>query len=254
MSAAGAARAPRIGEGGPASSPDEVDVREKGRSADGEGIAADRRLFMQMLVFGGCTRFGDARLGARGGGTGCGAVRGRQRPDGRRAAGVRESPEIIVTDVRRFLRQTPFAGLVPKPEYTMLGRTYAIGHESDLAEALIDRPQARVCDPALRWAIWYPLRRAGSFERLPREEQSVILMEHAGIGRAFGRAGLGYDVRLACHGLDKNDNDFVIGLLGGELHPLSVIVQRMRKTKQTSLHLDRLGPFFVGRAVWQLQR
>ena len=165
-----------------------------------------------------------------------------------------ESPEIIVTDVRRFLRQAPFAGLVPKPEYTMLGRTYAIGHEADLAEALIDRPQARVCDPALRWAIWYPLRRAGSFERLPREEQSVILMEHAGIGRAFGRAGLGYDVRLACHGLDKNDNDFVIGLLGGELHPLSVIVQRMRKTKQTSLHLDRLGPFFVGRAVWQLQR
>ena len=59
----------------------------------------------------------------------------------------------------------------------------------------------------------------------------MILMEHAGIGRAFGRAGLGYDVRLACHGLDKNDNDFVIGLLGGELHPLSVIVQRMRKTQ-----------------------
>ena len=47
---------------------------------------------------------------------------------------------------------------------------------------------------------------------------------------------------------------FVIGLLGRELHPLSVIVQRMRKTKQTSLHLDRLGPFFVGRAAWQLQR
>jgi len=25
----------------------------------------------------------------------------------------------------------------------------------------------------------------------------------------------------------------------------------MRKTQQTSLYLDRLGPFFVGRAVWQ---
>ena len=25
----------------------------------------------------------------------------------------------------------------------------------------------------------------------------------------------------------------------------------MRKTKQTSLHLERLGPFFVGKAVWQ---
>jgi ferrochelatase len=25
----------------------------------------------------------------------------------------------------------------------------------------------------------------------------------------------------------------------------------MRKTKQTSLHLERLGPFFVGKAIWQ---
>ena len=29
------------------------------------------------------------------------------------------------------------------------------------------------------------------------------------------------------------------------------IVQAMRRTQQTSLYLDRLGPFFVGRAVWQ---
>ena len=96
--------------------------------------------------------------------------------------------------------------------------------------------------------IWYPLRRAGSFEQLSAQEQNVILAEHGGIGRAFGRAHLGYDVRLACHGLDKNDNDFVIGLVGPELMPLSMIVQRMRKTKQTSLHLERLGPFLSARS------
>ena len=79
-------------------------------------------------------------------------------------------------------------------------------------------------------------------------------MEHGGVGMAFGRAGLGYDIRLACHGLDRDDNDFVVGLLGPELHPLSIIVQRMRKTKQTSLHLERLGPFFVGRVAWQSSR
>jgi hypothetical protein len=28
-------------------------------------------------------------------------------------------------------------------------------------------------------------------------------------------------------------------------------VQTMRKTQQTSLYLERLGPFFVGRATWQ---
>jgi chlorite dismutase len=254
VSAAGAARAPRIGEDAPGSSPDDVDVREQGRGADGERITADRRLFMQLLAFGGAPDSQVLVQALEQAGLAAVLYEDVNDPTGVALLVFGESPEIIVTDVRRFLRQAPFAGLVPKPEYTMLGRTYAIGHEADLAEALIDRPQARVCDPALRWAIWYPLRRAGSFERLPREEQSVILMEHAGIGRAFGRAGLGYDVRLACHGLDKNDNDFVIGLLGGELHPLSVIVQRMRKTKQTSLHLDRLGPFFVGRAVWQLQR
>ena len=133
----------------------------------------------------------------------------------------------------------------------MLGRTYALGHEQDLDEVLVDRPRGRVLDPELKWAIWYPLRRAGSFEQLSRKEQNAILMEHGGVGMAFGRAGLGYDIRLACHGLDKLDNDFVVGLLGAELHPLSIIVQRMRKTRQTSLHLERLGPFFVGRVAWQ---
>jgi len=133
----------------------------------------------------------------------------------------------------------------------MLGRTYALGHEEDLDETLVERPRRRVLDPALRWAIWYPLRRDGSFEQLSRKEQNAILMEHGGVGLAFGRAGLGYDIRLACHGLDRHDNDFVVGLLGRELHPLSIIVQRMRKTRQTSLHLERLGPFFVGRVAWQ---
>lgn len=153
--------------------------------------------------------------------------------------------------LRAFLLAEPFAGLTPKPEYTMLGRTYSIGYESDLDDTLIERPRRRICDSQMPWAIWYPLRRAGSFEQLSAQEQRVILGEHGGIGRAYGRAGLGTDIRLACHGLDKNDNDFVVALIGPELMPLSAIVQRMRKTKQTSLHLERLGPFFVGKAIWQ---
>jgi chlorite dismutase len=162
-----------------------------------------------------------------------------------------EEPEFFVSALRTFLQASPFSELEPKPELTMLGRTYALGYEQDLEETLVERPRRRVLDPGLRWAIWYPLRRAGSFEQLSRKEQNTILMEHGGIGMAFGRAGLGYDIRLACHGLDRADNDFVVGLLGPELHPLSIIVQRMRKTRQTSLHLERLGPFFVGRVAWQ---
>ena len=71
------------------------------------------------------------------------------------------------------------------------------------------------------------------------------------LGRAYGDADLAHDVRLACHGLDVHDNDFVIGLVGRELHPLSHLVQAMRKTAQTSQYLQTLGPFFVGHAVWQ---
>jgi chlorite dismutase len=51
--------------------------------------------------------------------------------------------------------------------------------------------------------------------------------------------------------VDTHDNDFVIGLCGKDLHPLSHLVQAMRKTAQTSQYLERLGPFFVGHAMWQ---
>jgi len=229
----------------------DADVAEHGRSAAGETIALDRRLFMQLHAFGGArdTQALVAALEQAG-------VEGVLYEDVNDPTGVAlltlsESPDLFVSELRRFLQAPPFAELEAKPELTMLGRTYALGHEQDLAEALVERPRRRVLDPALRWAVWYPLRRAGSFERLSRAEQNRILMEHGGIGAAFGRAGLGYDIRLACHGLGQADNDFVVGLLGPELHPLSVIVQRMRKTKQTSLHLERLGPFFVGRVAWQ---
>ena len=116
---------------------------------------------------------------------------------------------------------------------------------------LLDRPRRTVLNPAWKWAVWYPLRRSGRFAQLPPEEQRVILAEHGAIGMSFGAADYAHDIRLACHGLDKDDNDFVIGLIGKDLFPLSAIVQTMRKTQQTSLYLERLGPFFVGRAVWQ---
>jgi len=229
----------------------DADVAEHGRSAEGERTSLDRRLFMQLQAFGGATN--TARLVSALEGAG---VEGVLYEDVNDPAGVAlltlsESPDAFVDDLRSFLLAAPFSELERKPELTMLGRTYAIGYEDDLEETLVERPRGRVLDPELRWAIWYPLRRAGSFEQLSREEQNRVLMEHGGVGMAFGRAGLGYDIRLACHGLDKLDNDFVVGLVGPELHPLSIIVQRMRKTRQTSLHLERLGPFFVGRVAWQ---
>ena len=224
-----------------------AEVRERGAG----GLAIDRRLFMQLQVFTSCadpkplvSALEASRLEAV-------LYEDVNDPEGIAVLTLSETPDAFVTTARELFTSPPFDVLRPKPELTMLGRTYTLGHEEDLEETLVERPRRRVLDPELRWAIWYPLRRSGSFEQLPRKEQNAILMEHGGVGTAFGRAGLGYDIRLACHGLDRSDNDFVVGLLGPELHPLSIIVQRMRKTRQTSLHIERLGPFFVGRVAWQ---
>lgn len=72
------------------------------------------------------------------------------------------------------------------------------------------------------------------------------MKEHGRIGRAYGDQGYARDVRLACHGLYRADNDFVIGLVGKDLYPLSHLVQSMRRTGQTSEFAEQMGPFFVG--------
>lgn len=227
-----------------------VDMSEKGKR-DGKTISLERRLFMQFMAFGKAfeTESYIDRLVTEG----LSAVlyEDINDPHGLGLLTFTENPEDLLTRSRPLFRSRPFAELQIKPEYTMLGRTYAIGYESDLEQVLITRPIERVTDPSIPWAIWYPVRRSGAFEQLTADEQRTILMEHGGIGRAYGKADLAYDIRLACFGLDKNDNDFVIGLLGHELFPLSSIVERMRKTKQTSLYLTNLGPFFVGKAIWQ---
>ena len=73
-----------------------------------------------------------------------------------------------------------------------------------------------------------------------------MLLEHAVIGRSFAEQDHAHDIRLSCAGLDEQDNDFLIGILGKALHPLAKVVADMRKTKHTSQHMDSLGPFFSG--------
>jgi chlorite dismutase len=231
--------------------PEAPDISEKGGVRNGQPQRSDDRLFVQFLAFGGCP---DARpLGDAMGRAGLSGVVYEDVNDPRGVAilTLTEDPVIFVERLRGMLNRSPFASLAQKAEYTMLGRTYAIGYEPDLREVLIDRPRRTVLNPSWRWAVWYPLRRSGRFAQLPPEEQRVILAEHGAIGMSFGAADYAHDIRLACHGLDKEDNDFVVGLIGKDLYPLSKIVETMRKTQQTSLYLERLGPFFVGRVAWQ---
>jgi len=225
------------------------DLSEKGGLKDGQPQRSDERLFMQLLAFGGCTDqqgLTRALQQARVDGV---LYEDVNDPHGVAVLSLSSRPEVFVEGVRRVL--ATFPGLVLKPEFAMLGRTYSLGYEPDLRETLVDRPRRTVLNPDWRWAVWYPLRRNGKFAQLSDQDQRTILAEHGAIGMSFGAGDFAHDIRLACHGLNKSDNDFVIGLIGKELFPLSAVVQAMRKTQQTALYLDRLGPFFVGRAMWQ---
>ncbi len=230
---------------------EEADISEKGKNKAGETISLNRRLFMQLLVFTKCNRIAPLLDQVRESNVQAVIYEELNDPEGIGLLTFSEDPSYFLTAVRPLVNTGLFDSLTPKREMTMIGRTYSIGYEQDLEYTLINKPISRVTDPNLPWAIFYPLRRSGKFEQITAAEQRTILMEHGGIGRAYASKEYGFDIRLACHGLDKNDNDFITGLVGKELYPLSHIVQRMRKTTQTSQYLESLGPFFVGKAVYQ---
>jgi chlorite dismutase len=228
-----------------------IDIQERGAGRDGTKQTLERRLFMQLYVFGGCTETSSLIESFRRSGLEGVIYEDVNDPRGVGILAMNEDPIFFVTVLRSLLNAEPFRVLAQKPDYTMLGRTYSTGYEPDLEDWLLRRPRRTALNPDWPWAIWYPLRRVGAFGKLPSQEQGAILREHAMIGRAYGEADLAHDIRLACHGLDARDNEFVIGLLGRELYPLSHIVQSMRKTRQTAEYIQSMGPFFVGHALWQ---
>ena len=229
-----------------------LDIREQGApTPDGGPQFSTRRLFMQLQVFTGCLQPVTLIESLSASHLEVVLYHDLNNPHGLGILFLTEEPGALVTEARRLLATQPFAGLRPKPELTMVGRTYATGREPDLEDWLLLKPRRYVLNSDLVWAVWYPLRRKPAFYRLPKPEQGKILREHAMLGRAYVENGYAHDIRLACFGLDQNDNDFVIGLIGEELHPLSRLVQEMRKTEQTVEYLESLGPFFVGKVCWQ---
>jgi chlorite dismutase len=229
-----------------------IDVVEYGGKKDGERQSMDRRLFMQLLVFDAASgHTGDSLANALGA-----LLRQRQIPgvvyaDVQDPHGVglltwSTEPAHFVKAVRPLFCMPELAPAALRRGWSMIGRTYGQGHEPDLAHALLQRSVDNVTREGFPWHVWYPLRRTGAFARLPPEETGPILREHATIGMAYGQHELAHDVRLACHGMDEADNEFVIGLVGKDLHPLSHLVQTMRKTRQTSEYIAKMGPFFVG--------
>jgi hypothetical protein len=241
--------------GGAESDLPKIDISERGAPRDGQPQTLDRRLFMQLLVF---TSDRDPQYP----GHDLALELAKHKvpsviyqdandPNGLGLLTWTEDPSMFVEAVRPAVHRVSHGNLRLRPDFTMLGRSYSTGYESDLEYWLLRRPVETVLNAEHPWAIWYPLRRSGAFARLEPREQGAILREHGTIGRAYGAADLAHDVRLACHGLDANDNEFLIGLIGKDLHPLSHVVQAMRKTRQTAEFISQMGPFFVGRAAFR---
>lgn len=230
------------------SRPEPVDLREIGAPMDGEPQVSDRRLFFQLHVFQDCSdasavidTLEESRLNAV-------LYDDFNNPTGIGVLFIVEDPAVLATEARDLLAGLQRAANVSyRAEMTMIGRTYSSGREPNLEAWLLNKPLQNALNPGFPWAIWYPLRRNPEFYRLEHRERGRILGEHAMLGRSYAAGGYASDIRLACFGLDTNDNEFVIGLVGPELYPLSRLIQDMRQTEQTTKYIESLGPFFVGK-------
>jgi hypothetical protein len=227
-----------------------LDLSEKGRRGR-EVISLDRRLFMKFTAFTQVEHIEAATEAIAGSGLTAALYLDVNDPYGIGIMAASEDPAEFVSSLRHVFHREPFERFRHRPEFDMLGRSYSIGYEPDLEFTLLERPRNNLIDPRNQWAVWYPLQRAKNFYVLPEDKQKSILGEHGTLAKRYGAGGHATDIRLACHGLDRDDNDFVVGLLGPNLHPLSAVVQEMRRTEQTSQYLDRLGPFFIGKVAWQ---
>jgi chlorite dismutase len=227
------------------------DLVERGAPVRGEPQTLKSRLFVQLQVFTGCFDTAPVIAAVRDSGLEATLYANVNDPRGVGVLLMSEDPTLFAEAGRALLSGSAFAELIPMPDFTMLGRTYASGREPDLMDFLLHKVRRHTLNPDYPWGIWYPLRRTGAFNRLPRGEQGRILMEHGTVGRGYGDLGLAADVRLECHGLDRDDNEFVIGLIGPDLYPLSKLVKDMRPTVQTSEYIQDMGPFFVGRVIYQ---
>ena len=227
------------------------DLREKATGPKGEVQISEKRLYLQLQVYTGCDRAESLVEELKASGLESVLYLDVNDPKGVGVLTLSEDPAVFTGELRRVLTHGPFAGLTHRPKFTMIGRTYATGREPNLEFMLLKKPRQTALNPDWPWAVWYPLRRKPSFAVLPPQDQGKILYEHATIGMAFGAADAAHDVRVSCYGLDQDDNEFVIGLIGKDLAPLSQCVQEMRKTRQTAEYIKSLGPFFVGKVLWQ---
>ena len=149
------------------------DLVEHGAPVRGVPQTLDNRLFVQLQVFTGCVDTGPVVNLVRDSGLEAAVYANLNDPRGVGIVLMSEDPALFAESARGLLTGPYFRTLTPVPAFTMLGRTYSSGREADLEDFLLRRVRRHVLNPANPWGIWYPLRRIGAFNRLPRADQAA---------------------------------------------------------------------------------
>src|SRR5438552_2448273 len=105
------------------------DISERGGVKDGRPQALDRRLFMQLLAFGGVSDVNHLISHLSQSGLMCVLYEDLHDPRGVALLTLSEDPAIFITRLRRMLTVGPFERLTQKHDLTMFGRTYSLGYE-----------------------------------------------------------------------------------------------------------------------------
>ena len=119
------------------------DLSEKGGLKDGAPQRSDVRLFMQLLCFGGCGDVVGVAQALSVIGIETVVYEDLNDPTGIGILTVSEDPNAFIDIAAPAIRRVT-DGLSPKPEFSMFGRTYALGYEPDLQDTLTGRPRRTV--------------------------------------------------------------------------------------------------------------
>ncbi|MEK7313383.1 MAG: hypothetical protein AAB065_02815, partial [Deltaproteobacteria bacterium] len=113
-----------------------ANVNEKGAPKDGKPQLLDKRLFVQLLVFGGVKDSKPLINELEKSGIESVLYEDLNDPSSIGLLTMSEEPDFFTTKLRKFINESSFSSLCIKPEYAMFGRTYSLGHERDLEDWL----------------------------------------------------------------------------------------------------------------------
>ena len=131
-----------------------TDVSEKGAPIDGNVQKLDRRLFIQLLAFTDATETAKLIKDLEASNLEAVLYADVNNPKAVGLLTISEDPGFFTTTLRDFLNTSSFKDLTLLPEYTLLGRTYAIGHERDLEDWLLKRSRRVASNTEWPWAVW----------------------------------------------------------------------------------------------------